>query len=121
MKKLILPVVLLLVGLGLGLSIPHGAKQEQKVGGAPANDRSFVYGLHVGQNDQYGIDGSGIVTASKYNTSSIGVSTSSSATLGGATAGFIAIPAASTTFFATSTAMDLNSQVFLTQLTTSTN
>jgi hypothetical protein len=122
MKKIFLPFVLLLVGLGLGYSIPHGAKpqqSEQVVGGAPANDRSFVYGLHVGLTDQYGIAGDGTATISKITTPTIGTSTVTPDTLTMGS-GFLAIPSGQTVYNASSTLIDANSFVVLSPVASAT-
>src|SRR4051812_46267627 len=64
MKKFLLPVVLLLVGLGLGYSIPHGAKPSNgPVGGLYSpNTSQFVNGLTAGTTNQFAVDSSGNAT-----------------------------------------------------------
>src|SRR4051794_17677841 len=122
MKKILLPVFLLLVGLGLGYLVPHGAKPGA-VGGASKLDSHFVYGLSAGLSDQLIVDSSGNAsttgsfTASAFKLTSTGyaVSSTSPAALSAATGGQFTVAAGATTANASTTALNLNSLLFVQQ------
>ena len=131
MKYVISIVVSLLVGLGLGFAIPHGANVSQKVGGAVQINETFPYGFYAGLTRQFQVTSAGAisssgaitttgaltgaaVTGSTYNTATIGSSSSSPAALGSAAAGHFVIAAGSTTASASTTAITANSTVSMT-------
>lgn len=129
MKKFIVCVVLLLVGLGLGFKIPHGAKTEGPVGGAPKQDASFVYGLHAGSADQFTVTPTGAVIATTYgtyvngNTATTTSSTAPNLAFGAAAAGIFTIGTSTPAINyanVSSTAVTLNSEIFLSTSATTT-
>ena len=72
MKKFILPIVLLLVGVGLGYLIPHGAS-DSKVGGYRRTADYFNGGFYAGESDQFSVDTSGnLTTTGNYTTTGSG-------------------------------------------------
>jgi len=149
MKKFVIAIIVtFVVGMGLGYALPHAAKQtgERVLGAAQVqlNSTQFAGGVSAGSTEQFSVDTSGnltttgalssgsqtvtgnvsvsgAITGQSFKTASIGVATTTSGSIGSAAAGYLAIPAGSTSLFATSTLIDLNSQVFLTQFSTTTN
>jgi hypothetical protein len=64
MNKVIVCVVSLLVGLGLGYVIPHGATTPERAGGIRITADHFVGGLYAGEADELSIDGDGDISTS---------------------------------------------------------
>jgi hypothetical protein len=130
MKTFVSIVVALLVGLGLGyFIIPHPGESQrgQMAGGIVEIDASkFVNGFYAGESDQFSVNSAGVVsttgalTSSSYKVGSAGSSSSSPAALGSATAGKFIIAASATTAQASTTALSLNSLIFLQQSATTT-
>lgn len=138
MKKLSISVIAALAVLGLVFVVFHHGKQptsQPVVGGLyETNPTQFVSGFSAGSVNQYAVDSSGnlastgtvnatTVKASLYTTATIGSSSTTPAALGSAAAGFIAIGTstpATRVLNASSTAITINSQVFVQQSSTTT-
>jgi hypothetical protein len=124
MKKYILiSIVSLLLGIGFGFKLPHGAQ----LGGGAKLDQHFVYGLFAGQTDQFAVTSTGTisstanVTAASYGSATIGSSSTSPFALGSAIAGHITVGTttpATRVAIASSTAVTANSSIILQQETT---
>lgn len=84
MNKFIIGFLSLLVGLGLGFSIPHGAQQPvAKVGGLVNNLAShFTSGFYAGTTDQFSVSSAGALSTSGGITSTGAVVASSAVNKG---------------------------------------
>ncbi len=133
-NKFAIIIVSLLVGLGLGYFVSHGAKFGDSLVSTVATH--YVNGINVGSSDQFAVNGSGAITASGaitstgaftttgaastgaltatlFKSSTIGASSSSPAALGAAPAGHFIIAASATTASASTTAVTANSSILL--------
>jgi hypothetical protein len=141
MKKFIVIVLAsLLVGVGLGYSLPHGAKTEGPVGAGVEINSDFTYGFTAGSSRQMSVDSSGnlstsgdlsatdditatdLVTAARYATGSVGSSSSSPSALGSAAAGYFVVGTgtpATRLGLASTTAVTANSVIMVQQETRS--
>jgi hypothetical protein len=66
MNKFIAYVLLLLVGVGLGYSLPHGAKQSNPnvAGIYETNPTQFISGFTAGSTNQFSVSSTGAVSTS---------------------------------------------------------
>jgi hypothetical protein len=135
MNKVVIGIVSLLVGLGFGYFVHNGANQEASFGARPRTIvENFVNGLYAGTTNQLSVDESGNLstsgnatssnmTAATYRTASVGSSSSTNASLGSASAGFLTIGTstpATRIVNASTTAVTIRSQIFVTQSATTT-
>jgi hypothetical protein len=129
MKKFILPIVLLVVGFGLGFAIPHGTHNSEVLGGLYSpNTSHFVSGLYAGSSDQFSVDSSGNATttgaisaaAFRLPSTSYAISSSSPAALGAASGGQFVVAASATTASVSSTAVSLTSVILVQNTGTTT-
>jgi hypothetical protein len=134
MNKIVIGIVMLLVGLGLGFAIPHGAKPQLLGGGGlvSTNPTQYVNGFSAGSTAQSAVSSTGAVTSTvgitttggvssaTYSTASNGTSSTTPAALGSASAAQLTFPTGSLIVNASTTAITANSEVFFSQISTST-
>lgn len=130
MKKLISYIAVLLVGLGLGFLVFHGATTKtpgQGMAGAQVQNDTFNFtgGFNAGTANQLAVSSTGAlsstaaISAATFGSATIGSSSSSPAALGSAAAGHFVLPTGGATVNASTTAVTVNSDVQIQQELTS--
>lgn len=125
MKKILGFLLVFVVGLGFGFLFFHHSSvpASEKLAGAQVQNDTFNFtgGFNAGSSNQLAVDGSGditgvpSITATDFNSATVGMSSSSPAALGSAIAGHFVIAAGASTAGASTTTVTLNSTIIMSQ------